>query len=81
MRQLILYTGNHCSLCDQAKMLIYPLLTEYGWTLEEINIANNAALKNKYGSRIPVVVTPGGEEKDWPFTSGQIKRELKADNL
>ena len=71
---LILYTGNHCHLCDQAEALIYPLLTEHGWQLQEINISDNPDLVKKYATRIPVVVVSSGEEKGWPFTQGQIKR-------
>jgi hypothetical protein len=71
---LTLYIGDHCHLCDQAKAVIYPLLTEFGWQLNEVNINSDPALKEQYGIRIPVVAVPDGEEKGWPFTQGQVKR-------
>ncbi len=74
---LTLYTGPHCHLCDQAKQIAYPLLHEAGWELHEVNISQSESLKEKYGLRIPVIMTPDGQEKGWPFTAGQIKRLLK----
>ncbi|HEB27519.1 MAG TPA: glutaredoxin family protein [Porticoccus sp.] len=71
---LTLYTGPHCHLCDQAKAVIYPIIQEAGWRLEEVNIAENESLKEKYAVRIPVIVLPDGQEKGWPFSPGQVKR-------
>lgn len=77
---LILYTGPHCGLCDQAKKLIYPVIQELGWRLQEVNIGDSDELREKYAVHIPVIMTPDGREKGWPFTAGQIKRLLKGDN-
>lgn len=73
---LTIYTGPQCHLCDQAKTIIYPLLQEAGWQLREVSITGHEHLQNLYGVRIPVVVTPDGREKGWPFTAGQIRRLL-----
>lgn len=74
---LTLYTGPHCHLCDQAKDVIYPVIQEAGWRLEEVNIAEDESLKDKYAMRIPVIVLPDGQEKGWPFSSGQVKRLIR----
>lgn len=71
---LTLYSGTHCPLCDQAKALLYPVLQEKGWRLHEVNINEDEVLTTKYGIRIPVIVTPDGREKGWPFTAGQVRR-------
>ena len=71
---LTLYIGTHCPLCDQAKALLYPVLQEKGWRLHEVNISEDEVLTAKYGIRIPVIVTPDGREKGWPFTAGQVRR-------
>lgn len=73
-KTLTLYTGPNCHLCDQAKDVLYPVLQEMGWRLEEINIADSDLLKQQYGLRIPVVATENGDEKGWPFSAGQVKR-------
>jgi hypothetical protein len=75
---LTLYTGPHCHLCDQAKSIIYPILQESGWSLQEVNIADDESLKKIYGVRIPVIANSVGEEKGWPFSSGQVKRLMSA---
>ena len=77
MDQVItLYTGANCHLCEQAKALLYPLLSERGLRLVEIDIHQNDQLKEQYGIRIPVVVLTNGQEKGWPFTAAQIGRLL-----
>ena len=86
---LTLYTGPNCHLCEQARSLIYSVLqsTEFqgtDWVLQEVNISDSSneidgdskSLKERYGLRIPVIVTPDGAEKGWPFTAGQVKRLL-----
>ena len=76
VRQLTVYTGPNCHLCEQAKAILYPLLTEKGWQLAEIDIQGDEMLREKYGIRIPVVILPDGREKGWPFTAAQISRML-----
>jgi len=73
---ITLYTGANCHLCEQAKALLYPLLSERGLRLVEIDIHQNEQLKEQYGIRIPVVALTNGQEKGWPFTAAQIGRLL-----
>ena len=73
-----LYTGPHCHLCEQAKTVLYPLLSERQLQLVEINIQESDDLKERYGIRIPVVALANGQEKGWPFTASQIRRMLDA---
>jgi glutaredoxin len=73
--QLIIFTGPNCHLCEQAKALLYPLMSERGLTLVEVDIHTDAELQQKYGIRIPVVLA-NGQEKGWPFTAAQIGRLL-----
>lgn len=75
-KTLTLYGGTGCHLCDQARALILPVLVGTDWTLEEVNIRGDATLEALYGIRIPVVKTPDGQEKGWPFSAGQVRRML-----
>ena len=75
-QSLTIYSGPNCHLCEQAKAILYPLLTEKGWQLSEVNIQDSESLKEKYAIRIPVVALPNGDEKGWPFTAAQIGRLL-----
>lgn len=76
VNKLTIYSGPNCHLCEQAKAILYPLLSEKGWELCEVNIQNSESLKEKYAIRIPVVALPNGEEKGWPFTAVQIGRMI-----
>ena len=76
VKRLTIYSGPNCHLCEQAKAILYPVLTEKGWELVEVNIQDDERLKEKYGIRIPVVALPNGDEKGWPFTAAQIGRML-----
>jgi hypothetical protein len=78
VKQLTLYSGPHCHLCDQAKAILYPQLSEQGWEMVEVNIRESDALQQEYGMRIPVLALPDGREKGWPFTAAQIGRMLQS---
>lgn len=73
MSNLVIYTGDQCHLCDQAKELLLPIIAMNDWNLIETNVSSSQRLKKLYGHRIPVVVFPSGFEKGWPFTANQIK--------
>lgn len=74
---ITLYTGPHCHLCEQAKIIIYPLAREFEICVKEVDIQTDPELVGKYGVRIPVLVAPDGLEKGWPFTAGQIRKLLE----
>ena len=44
---LVIYTGPNCHLCEQAKALLYPLLSERGLRLVEVNIQADAEVYKK----------------------------------
>ena len=73
---LVLYSGNDCHLCDQARDIIYQVLPA-DWRLQQINIHGTPELEAHYGLRIPVIAIAGGEEKGWPFTAGQVRKMVE----
>ncbi|MGB1868820.1 MAG: glutaredoxin family protein [Porticoccaceae bacterium] len=77
-KTLKLYTGPNCHLCEQAKAILYPLVSQHGWELMEVDIQQTEELKQRYGIRIPVLALPDGREKGWPFTVAQIARMLES---
>jgi len=64
--RLTLYTTLGCHLCEQAKPHIFAALLHTDFILEEIDIANDEALVEKYGLLIPVLACQG-RELNWPF--------------
>lgn len=76
MTKIKFLTGPNCHLCEQAKSVLYPLITERQIDLEEINVRDNKQLFERYGLQIPVILFADGSEKGWPFTAAQIARLL-----
>ena len=74
--ELILYVGQNCHLCDQAMILLTPILETGAFTLRKIDIATDISLETAYGQRIPVLQLPNGTEKGWPFSIIQIEKLL-----
>lgn len=69
--KLILYGTSFCHLCEQAEAVLQAI----GVEAEHIDIAEDDALLEKYGVRIPVVKREDtGEELGWPFDGYAVKR-------
>ena len=61
-------------MCEQAKSIVWPLLLQYQYELEEIDIAVSDELIEQYGIRIPVLKSPEhGQELNWPFDSSAVE--------
>ena len=52
---VILYTRQGCHLCDDAK----ALLQSHGLTVEEIDVAADAELRQRFDTCVPVVAIDG----------------------
>ena len=62
-----------CHLCELAEAQLMPLVVEYGLMLELVDIADNEALFEAYGLRIPVLRrVDTGAELGWPFDVEQV---------
>jgi len=68
-----LYSTLGCHLCEQAKVVLWPLLAQYQFRLTEIDIAADDALIEQYGTRIPVLGADNhAAELNWPFSAQQV---------
>lgn len=54
-RDITLYTRPGCHLCDEAKAAMAPILREFGAVLREVNVDEDAVLKERYGEDVPVI--------------------------
>lgn len=67
--KLLLYGTRFCHLCEQAAAVLHAARI----TAEYIDIAEDEALLEKYGTRIPVVRrADSGAELDWPFDEAAL---------
>lgn len=77
-RELILYTTLGCSLCEKAKLEIWPQLEHFQLRLREVDIADDPQLLERLATRIPVVGL--GDPDDvcaWPFDQLQLAEWLR----
>ena len=76
MREIILYTTQHCSLCDAALDVLLSLPEARGFSLRTLDIAMDEDLLNEFGARIPVIAI-GDAQLDAPFDAPTLQRWLK----
>jgi glutaredoxin len=71
---LTLYGTVGCHLCDQAEALLQRAAAARKLEWRYVDIADDDALVEKYGTRIPVLLTAQGTEIGWPFSLLDILR-------
>jgi len=68
VKPLTLYTTLGCHLCEHAEAILDAAQCTY----VGVDIAEDLALLERYGVRIPVVKDGNGRELGWPFDTAQL---------
>lgn len=69
-----------CSLCDEASRFVVPEAQRAGWCFEEVDIALDDALLERFGERIPVLLcSDRSTQLEWPFDQGAVRMFLQRD--
>jgi glutaredoxin len=76
-RDITLYTRPGCHLCEEAKAAIAPVLQEFGAVLREVNIDDDAVLKDRYGWDIPVIFIGLRKAAKHRVDLAQFRRQLE----
>jgi len=74
---LLLFTTLGCHLCEEAERMLARVACSQSFTLavDAIDIADDEALVEKYGTLIPVLKRArDGEELGWPFDEELLAR-------
>ncbi len=72
--KLYLYGTSFCHLCERAEAVLHSV----GVTAEQIDIAEDDDLLERYGTRIPVVKRiDSGSELGWPFDEAELRRFIR----
>lgn len=78
MTVLTLYSTLGCHLCENAKQVLWPVLSEAGLQLQEVDIADDDHLQERYAIRIPVIrLQNATEDVGWPFDGDDVRRYLE----
>lgn len=72
-----IYTRPGCHLCDEAKAAIHASGCDGEFSLEEVNIDEDPALRERYGSDIPVISINGVKAFKHRVDPGEFKRKLR----
>jgi glutaredoxin len=76
-REVTLYTRPGCHLCEEAKAAMTPLLKEFGASLREVNIDEDAVLRERYGSDVPVIFLGARKVAKHRVDLEQFRRQLR----
>ena len=76
-RDVTLYSRPGCHLCEEAKAAIAPLLREFDAVLREVNIDEDAILKERYGWDIPVIFIGTHKAAKHRVDLAQFRRQLE----
>ena len=76
-RDVTLYSRPGCHLCEEAKAAIAPLLLEFGAVLREVDIDDDAVLKERYGWDIPVIFIGTHKAAKHRVDVAQFRRQLE----
>ncbi len=69
--ELMLYSRQHCHLCDLAEQMLLALDPQPVY--RKIDIADDVQLLRQYGSAIPVLrAVSTAAELRWPFTADSL---------
>ncbi len=72
---LILYSTDHCTLCEQALDWLFSMPELNGRALKVVDVADDDGLLHRLGDRLPVLEV-SGEEMAWPFDATVLRRLL-----
>ena len=72
-----LYTRPGCHLCDEAKAAINEARAERSFTLEEVNIDEDAALAEQFRYDIPVIFINGVKAFKHRVSAREFLRKLR----
>ena len=76
-REVTLYTRLGCHLCEEAKAAMIPLLKEFAASLREVNIDEDAVLRERYGSDVPVIFLGARKVAKHRVDLEQFRRQLR----
>ena len=75
--QIEIYSRPGCHLCDEAKAVIEPFTRRYRIDLRVTDVDSDDALRQAYGSDIPVVMINGKEAFRHRVDADLLERKIK----
>jgi hypothetical protein len=76
LKTLTLYTRPGCHLCEELAERLMPLIAGRA-ELRHVDVSQDADLERRYGQRIPVLASAGGELSGFPLDEERLIRYLE----
>ena len=76
--QLVVYGGQSCCLCDDARAQLEPLCAELGLDLRVVDIDGDPALEAAHRTEIPVGFLAGRKVFKYRVDEGLLRRRVAA---
>ena len=80
--RLTIYSKPGCHLCDEMKALVHRVLARHATgrdvSVDEIDISTDAALLERYGLEIPVLLIDGRKVAKYRISEAELIRILTA---
>jgi hypothetical protein len=77
MIELTLYHRPGCHLCDDMRDALHEFQPDYGFTLREIDIDTNVALRDRFNVLVPVLCLGEHEICHYHLNPSALKQALK----
>ena len=74
--RLTLYGRSYCQLCDQMLAALVPLRGELGFSVEVVDVDSDAALEQRFGALVPVLMHAGTELCHYHLDAGKVRAYL-----
>lgn len=75
---MVLYSARGCHLCERAREMLDELRAELGFELEEVDIASDPDLEERYRELLPVIEIAGRRAFAYFVPPDAFRRALAA---
>ncbi len=74
--RLTLYGRSYCHLCDEMLAALDSLRGEFGFAVDVVDVDSDAALEQRFGTLVPVLMHAGTELCHYHLDAGKIRAYL-----
>ncbi len=74
--RLTLYGRSYCHLCDEMLAALEPMRAEFGLAIDVVDVDGDAALEQRFGDLIPVLMHAGVELCHYHLDAPKVRAYL-----
>jgi glutaredoxin len=74
--EILVYTRQHCCLCEKMKQVVHPIAQKHFVPVKEIDVDGSPELKDKYTNEVPVLFINGRKAFKYRVTARALEARL-----